>query len=95
LEEIGALPQLSGSPSLLKEELDNLEGGDEYDSCYRKLEEEVLRVSSSGERKEKILSLISDKESILFGIIQEVKPLQEKAKQRRKKKKQLLRELNK
>jgi len=95
LEEIGALPQLSGSPSLLKEELDDLEGDNEYKLCCEKLEEEVLRVSSSGERKEKILSLISDKESILFGIIQEVKPLQEKAKQRRKKKKQLLRELNK
>jgi len=93
-EEVGALPRLSESPSLLKEELDNLEGDNEYDSCYEELEEEILRTSSLMKRRERILELISNKESILFGIIQKVKPLQEKAKQRREQKRQLLKELN-
>jgi hypothetical protein len=89
LEEIGVLPQLFGNPSLLKEELDSLEGGNEYDLCYRELEKEVLRRTEADSRRAEVLEIGSDGD-----LMDIAKPLRKRVDERREQKRRLLRELD-
>jgi hypothetical protein len=89
LEEIGVLPQLSGNPSLLKEELDDVEGGNEYDLCYRELEKEVLRRTEADSRRAEVLEIGSDGD-----LMDIAKPLRKRVDERREQKRLLLKELD-
>jgi hypothetical protein len=84
-EEIMPHEELSQNPLLTKEELDNYEGHNEYDSYYEKIEKEILQQTFLN-RREEIERKIENFKRV-------VEPLKGKISQRREKKRELLQEL--
>jgi len=86
-EEIMPNEELSIIPLLTREELDDYEGHNEYNSYYEKVREEILRRISANDRKSKILDRKGEFKKV-------VESLENKVEQRREKKKRIVERIN-